>query len=65
MYEKDVEWLEKCKHNPERYKIFVDNDCVDVCDLNEGGESVYTFHEYGYYFALQLLQYIGCNADMV
>jgi hypothetical protein len=61
---KDIEWIEKCKENPERYKIYVDNDDIFVCDCKEN-EVIYTFAEFGYYFALQLLQYIGCNADMV
>lgn len=62
---KDIEWIEKCKENPEHYKIYVDNDDISVCDCEKEEELVYTFAEYGYYFALQLLQYIGCNADMV
>ncbi len=62
----DKEWLGKCKKYPKRYKIYVDNDCVSVCDFQyEDGEAVHTFSEYGYFFALQLLQYIGCNAEMV
>lgn len=64
MSAKDIEWVEKCKENPERYKIYVDNDCISVCDCKDG-KSVHSFAEYGYYFALQLLRYIGCNADMV
>lgn len=64
MRKEDTEWLEKCKSEPERYQIDVDNDCVSVTDL-EMDESVYNFGTYGYEFALELLQYIGCNADMV
>lgn len=66
MSESDKEWIKKCKENPERYKIYVDNDCVSVCDCeDEEGDAVHMFAEYGYYFVLQLLRHIGCNADMV
>lgn len=64
MYERDVEWLEKCKQNPKKYKIYIDRYCVEVCDLDDGGEVVYTFCECGSEFILQLLQYTGCNADI-
>lgn len=64
MNKTDIEWLEKCKAESERYKIYVDNDCISVTDL-EQDECVHTFSSYGYEFALELLQYIGCNADMV
>lgn len=60
----DVLWLGKCKGEPEKYRIDVDNDCTSVTDL-EQDECVHTFSSYGYEFALELLQYIGCNADMV
>lgn len=60
----DVLWLEKCKEEPEKYRIDVDNDCIFVTDLGQD-ECVHTFSSYGYEFALELLQYIGCNADMV
>lgn len=64
MNEKDIRWLENCKSEPERYRIDIDNDCVFVTDL-EQDDCVHTFGTYGYEFALELLQYIGCNADMV
>lgn len=66
-HREDIEWLDRCKAQPEKYKIFVDNDDVFVCDIttDEDSEPVYDFSEYGYEFALQLLRYIGCNADMV
>lgn len=60
----DVLWLEKCKEESEKYRIVVDNDCISVTDL-EQDECVHTFSSYGYELALELLQYIGCNADMV
>ena len=64
MNDKDKIWLEKCIAEPDKYKIDVDNDCVCVYDQTND-EGVHTFSEYGYSFALQLLKYIGCNADMV
>lgn len=59
---KDIGWIEKCKENPERYKIYVDNDRISVCDYKDedgDGESVHTFAEYGYYFVLQLLRILA------
>lgn len=64
MNKSDIEWLEKCKSETEKYRIDVDNDCIFVTDL-EQEECVYCFSTYGYEFALELLRYVGCNADMV
>jgi hypothetical protein len=64
MTEQDRQWIEKCKENKDKYTIMVDNDCIFVVD-NEKDEDVYTFNEYGYYFARDLLHYIGCNTDFV
>lgn len=64
MNREDVEWLERCKEEAEKYRVYVDNDCINVVDL-EQDESVYTFSTFGYEFALELLRYIGCDADMV
>ena len=64
MNEQDKLWLEKCKTDKGRYTIMVDNDCIHVDDV-ESEECVYTFSEYGYYFAKALLEYIGCDADFV
>lgn len=64
MRKEDIKWLDKCKSEPEHYKIYVDNDCISVEDLGQE-ESVHIFATFGYEFALELLQYIGCNADMV
>jgi len=64
MSEKDIEWLEKCKNEPEKYKIYVDNDLISVTDV-EQDENVHDFASFGYEFALDLLNYIGCNAEFV
>lgn len=64
MRKSDIKWLEKCKTEKEKYRIDVDNDCISVTDL-EKEESIYDFSSYGYEFALELLRYIGYNADMV
>lgn len=64
MRKSDIKWLEKCRVEKEKYRINVDNDCILVTDL-EKEESVYDFLSYDYEFALELLRYIGCNADMV
>ena len=64
MRKSDIKWLEKCRVEKKKYRINVDNDCILVTDL-EKEESVYDFLSYDYEFALELLRYIGCNADMV
>lgn len=64
MTKKDREWLEKAKANPDRYCIYVDNDCIDV-ECMESGEVLHTFSEYGYHFAHDLLKHLGCNVDFV
>lgn len=64
----DAEWIEKCKANPEKYKIEVDNDSIFVINIENGEdewEVEHDFEEYGYYFAKSLLEYIGCNVDFV
>ena len=57
----DLELLEKCIKSPDRYEISVDNDCVSVWDKET--EESESFKEFGYYFIVQILRYLGCNAD--
>ena len=64
MTQEDMLWIEKSKEEKEKYSIMVDNDCIFVVD-KEKDEDVYTFNEYGYCFARDLLCYIGCDADFV
>ena len=63
MTEQDKMWIEKCKEDW-NYTIMVDNDEIFVvhCEMDE---VAYTFSRYGYEFAKELLQYIGCDADYV
>lgn len=66
----DIMWLEKCKEESRRYKIWVDNDEVFIVDLqseDEYGDPLvtHTFAAWGYEFAWQLLEYIGCNVCLV
>ena len=63
---KDKEWIDKCKNNPNKYKIYVDNDDVSVVIEKDGEEeAIYSFTNFGYDFIVQILNYIGCNADWV
>lgn len=64
MSKQDIMWLEQCKQNPRRYKIWVDNDCLCVEDVVEEN-NVHTFESFGYKFARDLLEHIGCSAEMV
>ncbi len=66
----DREWLKKCIDEPDKYKIFVDNDMIFVAELTEedpeGMEvSPYTFNDFGEEFILWLLRELGINADFV
>ena len=58
MTEQEQVWLMKCKDNPEKYKIVVDNDCIWIEDIDED-ESVFDFCEYGQYFIIDLLNALG------
>ena len=57
-------WLEKCTQQPDKYKVEVDNDAIFVTDIEEN-DCVFSFDDFGYHFALNLLKHIGCNADYV
>jgi hypothetical protein len=60
----EIEWIERCK-NDDQFIIIVDNDCAYVVDLDSGdcGSCVFEFENYGWKLALDLFQYIGCNAE--
>lgn len=60
----EKEWLKKCIQHPNKYRVDVDNDAIFVTDTKEE-ECVFSFDDYGYYFAVNLLKHIGCNADYV
>ena len=30
----DIDWLNRCKQDPGKYRIDVDNDCIFVTDLH-------------------------------
>ena len=60
----EICWLGICKSFPQKYRIDVDNDCVFISDL-DANEDVFIFNHYGWEFALDLLRYIGCNAEPV
>jgi len=62
MTTKEKEWIEKCRQNPERYKIYIDNDSVTIDDITEE-ECVFAFGNYGEYFIKDLFDYLNCNSD--
>ena len=64
MSEIEILWLEKCQTKKDRYRIDVDNDSVFVTDLRME-ECVFEFNHYGWEMVLDLLLYIGCNAEAV
>lgn len=62
MNERDLYWLKKCRENTDDYVITVDNDCAFVTDLINY-DTVHEFENWGWRLALDLFQYIGCNAE--
>ena len=71
MNKEDKEWLQKCLDDPKKYKIYVDNDDIFVVEVTkedpDGMDSAvnYSFSNFGYDFALSLLEYLGANVDYV
>lgn len=63
MTKEDKIWIKKCQKDW-NYTILVDNDAIFVVDCRKDGVC-HTFSQYGYEFAKELLQYIGCDADYV
>jgi hypothetical protein len=65
--EKEIEWLKKCKEEPDIYEIEVDNDSISVVKRNDEGyfEKEFTFHEWGEHFLITLLNHLGYKADYV
>ena len=64
MTDREAYWLHMCSRRKEDYRIDVDNDCVFVTDLHSG-DCVFEFNHYGWEMVLDLLRYIGCNAEEV
>jgi len=60
----EIKWLKRCKENPIRYKIEVDNDDVFVTDRMDN-ECAFTFDNFGQDFIVQLLNTFDINADLV
>lgn len=66
----DRKWLKKCIDNPDKYKIYVDNDDIFVVEITEEDPdgmdvSPYTFNDFGEEFIVWLLKELGINADFV
>lgn len=63
--EKDIKLLKKAIEQREKYKISVDNDVISVyeeVDDDDDGEYE-TFENFGTDFIVDLLQYLGADAD--
>ena len=62
----DKKWIENCKNNPNRYKIYVDNDNIFVVNITKNEEEyMHTFQCWGYDFIVQILNHLKINADWV
>ena len=62
MTELEKYWIDMCRRRQEDYVIVVDNDYACVTDI-KSGDCVFGFENYGWQLALDLFQYIGCNAE--
>lgn len=58
------DWIIKCRTCRDKFRIDVDNDSVFVTDL-ESRECVFEFQHFGWEMVIDLLRYIGCNAEGV
>lgn len=65
--QEEIDWLQLAIESNYNYRISVDNDCVFINERVglDDWECVFTFNNYGYEFIVQLLSYIGCNAELV
>ena len=73
MNEQDKIWLEKCKQQPEKYGMSVDNDVISAFEINpfeEGTDEAYdfdgerySFSAWGEEFIINLLKEIGIMAE--
>lgn len=62
----DELWIKKCIDNPNKYKIYVDNDEVFVVEIIDDDENtVYSFSRFGYDFIVVLFRYLKCNVTYV
>lgn len=66
----EIKWLQLAIEHNGMYHIVVDNDCVwieqyGIVQEDENWHVVFTFNNYGYEFIVQLLNYIGCHAELV
>ena len=60
----ELGWLYRCQKDPKQYRVDVDNDSVFVTDTDLE-ECVFEFNSYGWEMVVELLRYIGCNAEEV
>lgn len=62
--EKDIKLLKKAIEQREKYKISVDNDVILVYEEVDDDDGEYeTFENFGTDFIVDLLQYLGADAD--
>ena len=62
MTDKEKYWIDLCCRFPDDFVIVVDNDCAFVQNLKTM-EDECVFEHWGWRLALDLFQYIGCNAE--
>lgn len=62
MTELEKYWLDLCESRKDEYCIIVDNDAVYVVET-KSWDCVFEFQHFGWKMVIDLLRYIGCNAE--
>lgn len=61
--EKDIKLLKKAIEQREKYKISVNNDVISVYEEVDDDGEYENFENFGMDFIVDLLQYLGADAD--
>ena len=62
--EEDRYWLFKCMNSPDLYQINIDVDAIYVANIKTN-EALHQFALNGACFIEQLLDFIGCTAEII
>ena len=60
----DKDMLYKLMQNKDKYRIMVDNDSIWV-EGSHDDDVIHSFTNYGWEFIVELLQYLGLDAEEV
>jgi len=64
MSEKDKNIMDLLMNDKDKiYTVVVDNDCINVHKADDD-DFYFKFDEFGYYFIVELFQYLNINAEL-